>query len=740
VRRLKELWRNKWTPAFVQLCALSLIFGAVVWSQGTNVAGVGGSTNGNGAATVSTNYTIFPTTAGTSFAAYSPTGTNYVAINNTTGNADFSGTDAGVVIRAAINAKIATCGEVDFKSGIYNINSLVAETTGGFTQSNAILIPALVAANQYCQWHLHGEVNTPAIDQFTTPAGTTGVIFNITAAAISSVSAGTVIFGIWARPDVANGVGVSLWADNFDVRFPTNQRGNETAIDMTQALNTHLVNVTADTAVAQINLQFPVAGTAGLYGITTTRSSKEENLWEHVFVIGYDHCLDIQSEHVVLTNTFAVQCDFGIDLGVRGTNGVTAPNVLVNSGCTETAKCLTLGTLMQVGTIVTTDGFTFEDQAVGGLFVPVYHAAELNVGASSGLFSYSNSIEGSTVDGIYGKLPTPFDGGGGPHFTLIAPGSSNFATIPGTDSFNRTSNSILSSPWIKGTLSASKMQITGGAASINGTGVLTSNEVFTGKVFNDDQFSKITISTMDVAAGTIAEVTTNNSTTAITYYTYYCSRAAALGSGIAKVVAGATIAQSSQTAVAGCNATDTIEIRRIKQPNGNVAVYGYHNGLLDTNFTPNPLIDTSAVLTGGFPGIELAQDATAAITVNNFVGGNPPTVHGTDSLYSTDAYASNFISTGTAPVITGTGACATITTQVGVGSAAGSFKCTGATAASTMTLTFAEASANGYRCPTDDETTVADRPSQTSYTTTSCVLTSAAIVQNDILTWSATPF
>ena len=198
----------------------------------------------------STAATFFPATSSAcTLSVYLATGTTYCTIDNLTGTVS-SSSDAGALIQGVIAAKTATCGELDFKSGIYNINSSALSTTGGFTQANGISFPPQVVANQYCQWKIHGEVNVPAIDQFSTPAGTSGVIFNVTSTAISSVAAGHNIFGMFAQPDVTNGVGASIWGDNFDIRFPTNQRGSETCINMTKALNTHFVNVTCDTAVA----------------------------------------------------------------------------------------------------------------------------------------------------------------------------------------------------------------------------------------------------------------------------------------------------------------------------------------------------------------------------------------------------------------------------------------------------------------------------------------------------------
>lgn len=98
--------------------------------------------------------------------------------------------------------------------------------------------------------------------------------------------------------------------------------------------------------------------------------------------------------------------------------------------------------------------------------------------------------------------------------------------------------------------------------------------------------------------------------------------------------------------------------------------------------------------------------------------------------------SAGFIDRGSTPTITGTGACGTVTTQSG-GATAGTFKCTGITGASTATITFAKTAPSGWTCDVWDETTRADNPSQTSHSQTTCVVTAAAIAQNDVLVFKA---
>lgn len=87
-----------------------------------------------------------------------------------------------------------------------------------------------------------------------------------------------------------------------------------------------------------------------------------------------------------------------------------------------------------------------------------------------------------------------------------------------------------------------------------------------------------------------------------------------------------------------------------------------------------------------------------------------------------------------APTITGTGACGTISGQTGQW--AGSFQCTGATAASTVTFTFHSGIAStGWNCTAQDETTRANLLQQTSHSATTAVLTATSVTANDVITF-----
>ncbi len=265
-------------------------------------------------------------------------GATHDARNNSTGRIDYSGADAGAVIRGAIEGLSGKCGHLNFEPAMYNINSLVQETAAGFSHYYGIRIPSVASPGQYCEWTLEGDAPPPLIDQFGTGVQTSGVIFYVTPAAVASVPASAQIIGISVQPST---VSASVSFHDIDVRFPTNQRGNESGIDASQALNANYDNVTADFNIAQNSLQFPVAGTIGLVGLTTTASIHEENYLRNALAIGYDIGLDIQSEHSVLINSFAVDGNYCIDYGVHG-GVISHASNWVSAGWGECAHGLTL--------------------------------------------------------------------------------------------------------------------------------------------------------------------------------------------------------------------------------------------------------------------------------------------------------------------------------------------------------------------------------------------------------------
>jgi hypothetical protein len=95
---------------------------------------------------------------------------------------------------------------------------------------------------------------------------------------------------------------------------------------------------------------------------------------------------------------------------------------------------------------------------------------------------------------------------------------------------------------------------------------------------------------------------------------------------------------------------------------------------------------------------------------------------------------------GTQPTLTGTGGCATFSTQVG-GQWAGTFKCTGTSGVATLTLTFTGA-INGWACDFKDETTTADTftPTVPGSPLTTCTASAAAVASGDVIRFTAFAF
>jgi len=105
---------------------------------------------------------------------------------------------------------------------------------------------------------------------------------------------------------------------------------------------------------------------------------------------------------------------------------------------------------------------------------------------------------------------------------------------------------------------------------------------------------------------------------------------------------------------------------------------------------------------------------------------------------SNKTFSNGLIAGGAAAALSGTGACAMITTQVG-GAWSGSFKCTGTTGASTVTITPGTTAPNGWSCSSSDET-AGLAGAQSGHSTTTCTVKFATVTQDDVLTFSANAF
>ncbi len=110
-----------------------------------------------------------------------------------------------------------------------------------------------------------------------------------------------------------------------------------------------------------------------------------------------------------------------------------------------------------------------------------------------------------------------------------------------------------------------------------------------------------------------------------------------------------------------------------------------------------------------------------------------------DTTNASGAIASAALSaSGTAATLTGTGACATITTQSG-GSWAGKATCTGTTGASTFVITPGITAPNGWNCRASYDYTTQTNTFTVTSNTTSCTLT-GTVNANDVIYFEAVAF
>jgi hypothetical protein len=158
---------------------------------------------------------------------------------------------------------------------------------------------------------------------------------------------------------------------------------------------------------------------------------------------------------------------------------------------------------------------------------------------------------------------------------------------------------------------------------------------------------------------------------------------------------------------------------------------------------------TDTTIQNGLPGLSLNDSvSTANAVVDNWSGGSiygdgSSATQQTQFWAASQFFASPPISSGVGPTLTGTGACATgsITTQLG-GAWGGSFKCTGTTGASTITLTFALTAPNGWNLTNAwDQTTVANSLHQNpGGSQTTLIIGAGTVTQNDVINWGAFPY
>jgi len=353
----------------------------------------------------------------------------YSARNNVTGIVDYSGADAGPVIRSAIANNSTVCGHLYFTAAVYNINSLVHETTGSFGNNwYGIGFPGQSSTTTTCEWIVEGDSSPTFV--YPTSSGTpqptvpnNGVVFNITPTALGTVSSTNQVLAFWSRPTTTvtfTGQGAWVSYKHLGVRFPDNQRGHETHIDCSQSNVCNMDGVITDFDIPFNSLLTPAVPET--YGIVTTQGAEAGGQIIQTYSIGDYVGFDIQGEHAILINSYPIRAVYGINWGVRGGNAINHGMTWIHPGWAECIHGLTIGSLVPQYVSLDITNMVIEEATASYApnFQPVYRAKEINPGFVSGRISYYRVVA------MLGTFPLPgplFDGGGGTRFQLCPYGS-----------------------------------------------------------------------------------------------------------------------------------------------------------------------------------------------------------------------------------------------------------------------------------------------------------------------------
>jgi hypothetical protein len=604
-------------------------------ASGNTWADAGGSSSGSGAS---------PSSAYT----FSVAGGITTATSNS-GGATFSNADAAVVFNQVTSALATVGGKLFFKNGVYNINSMTVETATGcssFAGSGAALAYGIAfPANTFAtsvQWLLEGE--SAPVWQGETLAATvnnSGVIFNITSTAVSSVAAGSILTGFWQRPVInctlspgsfpsSLNVSNDIHFKNMSVRFPTTTRGNEIGLAPYFASDAEYENVVAD-----FNLPYntiatgaaPTKGSYGSFGMTTTVSSSGNyQYFRNTFAVGYDIAYDFQSEHVIGETVTAIYNNFACEFG-RSATAVFHPIWIQHFVDQENGAGCVWGPQM-IQASVTDIAFDFELGNDANWYSTARNKTakltETNCNIGTGVIRYSTTLAGvGTIAEVPGANVFTSCGGSFTFQEVTQP--LNYLQGAATDSFTRPNASSWGPAWVAigAAINGSTAIISSNAATVSSaSGLLT----YLAQPTGPDQFSKATINTVDANAVTVV---VRASTSASTYYDYLCATSG--GQILRKRVAGTFT--SLNTNATNCAVADVMELKVI----GSI-LYAYRNGVLA--FPPT----SDSSITSGTPGLVIGGTGDS---FTNWSGGNVPAFDPSRSLYSQPMFALDY---GSVPV------------------------------------------------------------------------------------------
>lgn len=587
--------------------------------------------------------TFNSTLAGSSSSSLSPSSAytfsvaagTVTATPNATGLSTFSGSDACVVFNQVTAALATVGGKLFFKNGIYNCNSLTNDATTGCSNfdssgkqlSYGFVFPANTVATSV-QWLLEGE-SMPLWqgEALTATVNNAGVIFKITSAAVSSVTANNVLAGFWQKASTnctlsATNSSNEVHFKNMALRFPVNTRGNEIAFAPYFSEAVEYENVTSDFDVAYNTLATGAAPTKGSYGsfglATTVSSASNYQYFRNAFSSGYDIAYDFQSEHVIGETLTAIYSNFACEFGRSGT-AVFHPNWIVHFVDQENgAGCIWGPQMIQASAVDAYFDFEFGNDAnwYSTARAKTAKLTETNCNIGTGIIRYGVVVanQGSVAEVPGANLFTSC----GQNFTFQEVAQPlNYAQAPALDTFTRPNSSGLGPAWaVIATGAVCNMAIASNAAT-SGVGSLCA---WVSQPANADQFAKATINTIDATG---MAVIIRSSLSANTYNDYVCT--STTGQLLRKRVAGTftTIA----TNATNCAVADVMELRAV-----GTNYFAYRNGV-------QSMTATDASVTSGFPGI-----AVGAVTdsVTNWSGGSLPLYDQTRSQASQPFFASTY--------------------------------------------------------------------------------------------------
>lgn len=348
------------------------------------------------------------------------------AVNNATGNTDFSGTDAAVVINSALNAMVNSGGTLYFRPGTYNLNSCTLETlyAGYANTCYAVGIPSTQSGSNFPSFRFIGESSMSGSQNL--PA-TSGVIFNVTSAAITAAGSNLLV-GFWMRPNMTCNslyVGPCLYwndhveFDNVVVQFPNNTRGSEEAINMLEASFLSIKDstvgfVTYPTAVG-------TKGTYGLIGIVGPSTPSDGMRLVNVEAMpGWDVGFSINTEHSLIDYAMAFDNTTGFTYGATLARNIYP---IVNSSlwnhvhCYATIHCIIMGPTSNFNSAnVQLDLMNLQLEGISGTWNYVDGITTIpNVG---GFITWEGNV-GSAP----GSVITPFASGSGANYITETNGS-----------------------------------------------------------------------------------------------------------------------------------------------------------------------------------------------------------------------------------------------------------------------------------------------------------------------------